>query len=170
MDIAPTVNLDFTQLQASRVLDAIGIYWLVHGQNQNPCFIDFEGLATSRLGRFGCTTLGALTLMVIFGCTCESNVICIMFFITRFVELINGSICMSKMFIGVCCASSFKMMILGPIVGFIRVNGIFGLSGVNTMMEPIDYMGMCWSLTIEECTSGGGGVHRALEQRGATTL
>jgi hypothetical protein len=69
--------------------------------------------------------------MVIFGWTCESNVICIMFLTTRFIELINGSICMSKMFIGVCCASSFKMMILGPIIGFIGVNGVFELLGVT---------------------------------------
>jgi hypothetical protein len=61
------------------------------------------------------------------------------------------------MFIGVYCASSFKMMILGPIVGFIGVNGIFGLLGGNTLMEPIDYMGVCWSLTIETCTFGGEG-------------
>ncbi len=77
-----------------------------------------------------------------FGCTCESNVICIMFLTTRFIKLIDGSICMSEMFIGVCCAFSFKMMILGPIVGFICVNGVFELLGGNTLMEPIDYMGV----------------------------
>jgi hypothetical protein len=47
----------------------------------------------------------------------------------------SGSVCISKVFLNVCCASSFGMMI--------QTNGIFELIGGTTSMEPIDYMGVC---------------------------
>ncbi len=57
-----------------------------------------------------------------------------MFFITIFLGLTNGLICMSKVFINACCAFNFEMTI--------RPNGVFELLGGKTSMEPIDYMGV----------------------------
>jgi hypothetical protein len=46
----------------------------------------------------------------------------------------NGSTCMSKVFINVFCVFDSKMMF--------QINGVFELLGGNTSMEPIDCMGM----------------------------
>jgi hypothetical protein len=37
----------------------------------------------------------------------------------------------------VCCVFGFKMMILGPIVGFIDVNGVFKLLEVTLQWGPL---------------------------------
>jgi hypothetical protein len=65
-----------------------------------------------------------------------------MFLITRFAKLMDGFTCMFEVFIDVCYVSGSRMMILGPIVNSIDVNGVFKLLGDNTSMEPIDCMGM----------------------------
>ncbi len=71
--------------------------------------------------------MGALALVVVCGRTCGSNVSLLL--ITIFVGLMNGLICMSEVFISVCCASNSKLMIK--------------LLGGSTLMEPNDYMGVC---------------------------
>ncbi len=81
--------------------------------------------------------------MVVFGHTCGFNVISNMSSITRVAKLMDGFTCMFEMFTNVCYVSSSKMMILGPIVGSIGVNGVLKLLGVNISMEPIDCMGVC---------------------------
>jgi hypothetical protein len=47
----------------------------------------------------------------------------------------SGSICMSKMFISVCYASNFEMMI--------QINGVFTLIGGSISMEPTNCMDVC---------------------------
>jgi hypothetical protein len=60
------------------------------------------------------------------------NVISIMSSTIILAGLMNGSTCMSKVFINVCCAFDSKMMF--------QINGVFELLGGNISMEPIDYM------------------------------
>ncbi len=65
-----------------------------------------------------------------------------------FIELMCGLTCMFELFINVCCASNFEMMI--------QVNGVFELLKVNTSMEPNDCMNICWFGIVGACTSKGG--------------
>jgi hypothetical protein len=99
------------------------------------CYVNFNGLVTSRLKGLQCITWGAFALVVIYGHTCHSNVISIMFFTTIFIALMGGLTCMFEVFISVCCVSNFGMTI--------QTNGVFKLLGSNTSMEPINCMGMC---------------------------
>jgi hypothetical protein len=59
----------------------------------------------------GSTTWGALVLMIVHRPTFGSNVISSMSSTTIFKGLMNGSICMSIVFIGVYYANNFGMMI-----------------------------------------------------------
>jgi hypothetical protein len=81
--------------------------------------IDNVGLATSWFKGFWCTTWGAFMFVIIHGCTCGSNVISNMLSIAILVGLTSGSTCMSKVFISVCCAFGFGLMI--------QNNGVFKL-------------------------------------------
>jgi hypothetical protein len=72
--------------------------------------------------------------MIVCGHTLGFNVISIVSSTIILAGLMNGSPCMSKVFINVCFASSSKMMF--------QINGMFELLRGNTSMEPIDCMGM----------------------------
>jgi hypothetical protein len=66
----------------------------------------------------------------------------------------SGSIYMFEVFISVCCAFDYRMMI--------QVNGVFELNGGNISMEPIDCMGVCWLGAVGTFIARrgeGGGVH-----------
>jgi hypothetical protein len=77
----------------------------------------------------------------------NSNVIFPMSSTTIMGGLMNGSTCMSKVFINVYCVSNSKMMIWDI--------GVLELLRENTSMEPIDCMGVCWFGTIGACIGWG---------------
>ncbi len=101
------------------------------GQNLSHLLLALS-LATLGFEGLGSTTWGALVLMIVHRPTLGSNVISPMSSTTIFEGLMNGSICMSKVFISVYCANNFGKMI--------QLNGVFTLIGGSTSMEPIDCM------------------------------
>ncbi len=74
-------------------------------------------------------------LMTVCKPTGGSNVISPMSSTIILGRLMSGSIYMFEVFINVCCAFDYIMMI--------QVNGVFELNGGNISMEPINCMGVC---------------------------
>jgi hypothetical protein len=75
-----------TSLDPTLILSIRGFgchkYWMISAWLKfESCFVDFKGLATLGLEGLGCTTLGALVLMIVCGPTLNSNLISLMSFI-----------------------------------------------------------------------------------------
>jgi hypothetical protein len=78
METTTTTGLDPTLILGIRGFGCHK-YWLISAWlKSESCFVDFEGLATLRLEGLGCTTWGALVLMIVCGPTPDSNVISLM--------------------------------------------------------------------------------------------
>jgi len=134
MEATTTTNIDPTSILEFRGLGCCK-YWLIGAWSEfkSPS-VDFLGFITLGLEGLGFATWGALVLMIICGPTPSSNVISPMSLATTVGGLMNGSICMSKVFINVCYVFGSRMMI--------RANGVFKLIRGTISIEPIDYMGM----------------------------
>jgi len=98
------------------------------------------------------------TLMCNLRCTCisdhmwahmVSNVISIMSSTTILVGLKNGLTCMFKVFINVCCAFGFEMMI--------KINGVFKLLGITFWWNPLITWACVDLRLLEHVHLGGGG-------------
>ncbi len=89
-------------------------YWLIGAwfEFKSPS-IDYSSLVALGFEGFGCATWGALVLMTICG-PAHTRLQCNipnLSSIKILGGLMNGSTCMFKVFISVCCASGFGMMI-----------------------------------------------------------
>jgi hypothetical protein len=111
------------------------MYWPIGAWSKSKSFyVNFEGLVALGLEGLWCATWGALALMIVCGHTFGFNVMSIMSSTIILGGLMNGSTCLSKVFINVFYASSSEMMF--------QINGVFKLLGGNICMEPINCMGM----------------------------
>jgi hypothetical protein len=78
METTITASLDPTLISSIRGFGCHK-YWLISAWLKfESCFVDFKGLATLGLARLGCTTWGALVLMIVCRPTFDTNVISLM--------------------------------------------------------------------------------------------